>query len=114
MAANGNGRNNGDFSFGNVNAAARNGLTKIQTHKKQNEVCHDDSGPTVKAQTIDELHSLQRKRSAPTTPIKGAQGVFAEEERQKQQLQSIRYNHTHAACSIIISNKLKKKIIQFA
>jgi phosphoenolpyruvate carboxykinase (ATP) len=51
------------------------------------------SAPTVKAQTIDELHSLQKKKSAPTTPIKGFQSTFAalsEEERQKQQLQSIR------------------------
>ena len=34
MEANGNGKNNGDFSFGNVNATARNGLTKIQMYKK--------------------------------------------------------------------------------
>lgn len=100
MAGNGN----GEFSFGN--GTARNGLAKIQTQKKNNEVCHDDSGPPVKAQTIDELHSLQKKRSAPTTPIKGTQGAFAptisEEERQKQQLQSIRYIYTHA--SHIIKN----------
>lgn len=86
--------NNNEFSFGN--GPARNGLTKISTHKKGNGICHDDSTPPVKAQTIDELHSLQRKRSAPTTPIKSATspGGFAsavsEEERQKQQLQSIR------------------------
>lgn len=92
MAANGNG--NGDFRFVSGIGTARNGLAKIQTHKKQNEVCHDDSAPPVKAQTIDELHSLQRKKSAPTTPIKGTQAGFSpvsEEERQKQQLQSIRY-----------------------
>ncbi|PON97121.1 Phosphoenolpyruvate carboxykinase, ATP-utilizing [Trema orientale] len=89
MASNGN----GEFSFGK--GTARNGLSKIQTQKKNNGICHDDSAPPVKAQTIDELHSLQKKRSAPTTPIKGgAQGAFApppisEEERQKQQLQSI-------------------------
>lgn len=85
---------NSEFSFGN--GPARNGLTKISTHKKGNGICTDDSAPPVKAQTIDELHSLQRKRSAPTTPIKSANspGGFAnavsEEERQKQQLQSIR------------------------
>ncbi|PSR99964.1 Phosphoenolpyruvate carboxykinase [Actinidia chinensis var. chinensis] len=96
-----NGTENGEFSFAaNANANAntnggkgRNGLAKIQTHKKKgDEVCHDDSATPVKAQTIDELHSLQRKKSAPTTPIKGTQGGFAavsEEERQKQQLQSI-------------------------
>lgn len=88
MAANGN----GEFSFGK--GTARNGLSKIQTQKRNNEICHDDSAPPVKAQTIDELHSLQKKRSAPTTPIKGSQGgAFAppisDEERQKQQLQSI-------------------------
>jgi phosphoenolpyruvate carboxykinase (ATP) len=99
MAGNGNGNGNGEFSFGN--GTARNGLAKIQTtHKKQNGICHDDSGPPVKAQTIDELHSLQKKKSAPTTPIKGTQGAFApisDELRQKQQLQSIRYiyNYTY-------------------
>ncbi|KAJ1689104.1 hypothetical protein LUZ63_013259 [Rhynchospora breviuscula] len=84
---------NGNFSFDN------GVLPKIQTNaagtkKPANGICHDDSVPPVKAQTIHELHSLQRKRSAPTTPVKeGAGGaVFAtisEEERQKLQLQSI-------------------------
>ncbi|XP_020224381.1 phosphoenolpyruvate carboxykinase (ATP) [Cajanus cajan] len=50
------------------------------------------SGPTVKAQTIDELHSLQKKKSAPSTP-RGAQptafSTMSEEERSKQQLESI-------------------------
>ncbi|PKI42063.1 hypothetical protein CRG98_037516, partial [Punica granatum] len=95
MAENGNG---GEFSFGNGDA--RNGLTKIATNKKDGNgaVCHDDSATPVKAQTIDELHSLQKKRSAPTTPIKssaaaspgGFANAVSEEERQKQQLQSIR------------------------
>ncbi|KAI3451862.1 hypothetical protein Pfo_008527 [Paulownia fortunei] len=87
MAANGNGRvsmNNG--------GTGRNGLAKIQTEKRANGICHDDSTAPVKAQTIDELHSLQKKKSAPTTPNKGIHGPFAalsEEERSKQQLQSI-------------------------
>ncbi|CAN6295722.1 unnamed protein product [Urochloa humidicola] len=34
------------------------------------EVCYDDSVSPVKAQTIDELHSLQQKKSASATPIK--------------------------------------------
>lgn len=95
MAENGNGT---VASLGLVNG---NGLKKIQTHgngngngKNGNGICHDDSAVPVKAQTIDELHSLQKKRSAPTTPIKDSQvgAIFAalsEEERQKQQLQSI-------------------------
>ncbi|KAL6645895.1 hypothetical protein ACP70R_017503 [Stipagrostis hirtigluma subsp. patula] len=77
--------------------AAPNGLARIETHggkKHENGVCHDDSTPPVRAQTIDELHSMQRKRSAPTTPIKDrAATAFAaalsEEERHRQQLQSI-------------------------
>ncbi|KAF9588944.1 hypothetical protein IFM89_017623 [Coptis chinensis] len=94
MASNGNGKvvatsnGNGEFSFG----TGRNGLAKIQTQKKPtNGICHDDSSAPVKAQTVDELHSLQKKKSAPTTPIDGAQGAFtmSEEERHKQQLQSI-------------------------
>lgn len=106
------GVNNGEFSFtsgtGEKTMSGRNGLAKITTtpvplpptsvDKTGQVVCHDDSAPTVKAQTIDELHSLQKKRSAPTTPIHGsslsAQANFAasvsEEVRQKQQLQSIR------------------------
>lgn len=99
---------NGEFTFahGGVKSSSSssvvvpNGLPKIQTRgeeKPENGICHDDSAPPVKAKTIDELHSLQRKRSAPTTPIKdGAQqgnaafATISEEERQKLQLQSIR------------------------
>lgn len=83
MAANGNG----------VSTTPKSPLARIQT-QKNGGICHDDSGKPVKAQTIDELHSLQRKRSAPTTPLDGVQGAFAtisEDERQRQQLQSIRY-----------------------
>ncbi|CAH1437356.1 unnamed protein product [Lactuca virosa] len=89
MASNGNG--NASVATGK-GSGGRNGLPKIQTQKRQNAICHDDTAPTVKAQTIDELHSLQRKKSAPTTPLDGVQGAFAnltEEERHKQQLQSI-------------------------
>lgn len=120
---NGNGNANGEFSFGT--GTARNGLAKIQTHKKQNGICHDDSGPSVKAQTIDELHSLQKKRSAPTTPIKEAQGAFAtisDEDRQKQQLQSIRLhkhathtfinNESESAMKLACQKKRKKKTIK--
>nr|AGE13353.1 phosphoenolpyruvate carboxykinase 2 [Capsicum annuum] len=82
---------NGELSFDNKR---RTGLPKIQTQKTDDEnvVCHDDSATPVKAQTLDELHSLQKKKSAPTTPIKSPHvfGVaVSEEERQKQQLQSI-------------------------
>lgn len=99
MAGNGN----GEFSFTNSRGAeivSRSGvLPKIQTHgngkkKMENGICHDDSAVPVKATTVDELHSLQKKRSAPTTPIKGADGgafapAISEEERHKLQLQSI-------------------------
>jgi len=58
---------------------------------------HDDEQgdrPTVRVHTIDELHSLQRKRSAPTTPRGNAQPAsslnLSEEERSKMQLESIR------------------------
>ncbi|GMI64900.1 PHOSPHOENOLPYRUVATE CARBOXYKINASE, phosphoenolpyruvate carboxykinase 1 [Hibiscus trionum] len=72
------------------------GLAKIQTQRKEEaDVCHDDSATPVKAQTINELHSLQKKKSAPNTPHDNTHGhgVFSssvtEIERQKQQLQSI-------------------------
>jgi len=53
----------------------------------------DDEGSvqTVKANTIDELHSLQKKKN--TTPS-GSQvdlSTLPDDNRQKQQLQSIRY-----------------------
>ncbi|GKV33516.1 hypothetical protein SLEP1_g42021 [Rubroshorea leprosula] len=70
-------------------------LPSIQTQKSEMQVCHDDSAPPMKAQTIDQLHSLQKKKpSAPSTPSRGAQGDFTspptvEDERQRQQLQSI-------------------------
>ncbi|KAL5844585.1 hypothetical protein ACOSQ3_010640 [Xanthoceras sorbifolium] len=73
--------------------SGRNGLAKIQIEKKEAAVCHDDSGPAVKAQTIDELHSLQKKKSTPTTPINAINGSFSptisEEQLNKQQLESI-------------------------
>ncbi|KAF1861569.1 hypothetical protein Lal_00025939 [Lupinus albus] len=84
---------NGNESVALNGKGGRNGLAKIETHKKHsNGICHDDSGPTVKAQTIDELHFLQKKRSAPTTPIERTQTPFAtlsEEQRHRQQLNSI-------------------------
>lgn len=92
MAAN----RNGEVAMNGNGMAApvKYGLRKITTSDKHDGICHDMAAPSVKAQTIDELHSLQKKKSTPTTPIKGIQGTFAalsEEERQKQQLQSIRY-----------------------
>lgn len=102
-------KNGSDFRNGTTidNVVGRRGLPMIQTHKKvmdSSEICHDDSSPSVKAQTIHELHSLQKKKnnkSTPNTPIRSStttQSPFAsisEEERQKQkqQLQSIRYLH---------------------
>ncbi|KAL0739593.1 hypothetical protein Bca4012_015803 [Brassica carinata] len=84
-AGNGNANGDGGFSFPKGPA-----IPKITTGaKRDSEICHDDSGPTVKATTLDELHSLQKKRSAPTTPINQSGAAFSEEERQKIQLQSI-------------------------
>ncbi|KAI4337561.1 hypothetical protein L6164_015959 [Bauhinia variegata] len=91
--------NGGDFNFRSSGSGGsdtgRRGLPMIQTHKKKpvdtEDVCHDDSATPVKAQTIDELHSLQKKKSAPNTPLKSTAfaSSISEEERQRQQLQSI-------------------------
>ncbi|KAG6472435.1 hypothetical protein ZIOFF_069898 [Zingiber officinale] len=80
-----------DFKNKLNTAAFSNGLPKIQTYgreKPENGIYHDDSAPPVKAKTIDELHSLQKKRSALTTPIKdgtqqgnAAFATISEEER---------------------------------
>ncbi|VFQ62275.1 unnamed protein product [Cuscuta campestris] len=87
--------NDGDFSFA-AGGKGRNGLAKIQTQKTRNKedgMCHDDSAPPVKAKTVEELHSLQKKKSAPTTPLTAANTPFSaalsEEERHKLQLHSI-------------------------
>jgi phosphoenolpyruvate carboxykinase (ATP) len=109
-----NGSSSSDFSFSprnattsdNNNVIGRRGLPMIQTHKKVMEVpeiCHDGSTPPVRAQTIDELHSLQKKRSTPNTPIRTTATtqtspfaniiIISEEDRQRQQLQSIRYTN---------------------
>ncbi|PKA60428.1 Phosphoenolpyruvate carboxykinase [ATP] [Apostasia shenzhenica] len=81
---------------GSNGTAPKSSLSAIKTYGKKKmtaEVCHDDSAPSVKAQTIDELHSLQKKKSRPSTPksAAAAAGVFSvtEENRQKLQLQSI-------------------------
>ncbi|TYJ10728.1 hypothetical protein E1A91_A11G228000v1, partial [Gossypium mustelinum] len=78
-------------------AANRTGVTSPRTPLKsilteKAKGIPNDSAGTVKAQTIEELHSLQRKRSAPNMPLQGTAGAFAnlsEDERQRQQLQSI-------------------------
>lgn len=94
------GKDNGEFSFvsGGGSETGRRGLPKIHTERvtaeTERDICHDDSTTPVRARTLEHLHSLQKKRSTPTTPLTDAQGVFspvAEAERQKQQLKSIRY-----------------------
>ena len=74
----GNGNTDGEFSFSA--AAARDALPRITTEKgakstTSSDVCHDDTASRVNFQTIDQLHSLQKKRSAPTTPLKEGGGV---------------------------------------
>nr|POF05820.1 phosphoenolpyruvate carboxykinase (atp) [Quercus suber] len=88
---------NGELRFA---SKGRTGLMRIETQKKSAAVCHDDSTPLVKAQTIDEFHCLQKKKSVPNTPriartLGQGQGaatfaIISEEDLQKQQLQSIR------------------------
>lgn len=72
--------------------ALTNGLAKIETQRLKEEICHDDSAMPVKAQTVDELHSLQMKKSGPNTPIIGLQQTTfgSEADKDKQQLESIR------------------------
>ncbi|XP_061336878.1 phosphoenolpyruvate carboxykinase (ATP) 1-like [Gastrolobium bilobum] len=85
MEGNGNG---GSVRFENGNGNVTNVLPEIHTPKKHDEI----SVTTLNAQTLDELHFRQKKKSAPTTPVKGIQTPFAilsELERQKLQLQSI-------------------------
>ncbi|RWW22834.1 hypothetical protein GW17_00012946 [Ensete ventricosum] len=81
--------------LGNDNGGGK-GLARIET-KAEDGICHDDSALPVKAQTIDELHSLQKKRSLPSTPMtegllqgNAAFATLSEEERHKLRLQSIR------------------------
>jgi phosphoenolpyruvate carboxykinase (ATP) len=103
MASNGNeNEHHGDFEFASPVSSVPNGLSKINTKKPvSREVCKDDTAPTVKVQNVEELHALQKKKaSAPTTPRNATnpstpknmtpRSYLSEEERQKQQMQSIR------------------------
>ena len=74
----GNGTNTNDDSNGCT-------PTKVMAAK---DVCTDDSVPSVRVSTLQELHSLQRKRSAPSTPKDHSSP--SDDLRQRQQLQSIR------------------------
>ncbi|KAF8683564.1 hypothetical protein HU200_044482 [Digitaria exilis] len=76
--------------------AAPTGLARIETNGKKKdemtgEYVYADSAPPVRAQTMEELHSLQIKRSTPTTPIKDGAGAtpFASALSEEQQLESI-------------------------
>eukprot|EP00850_Spirogloea_muscicola_P020897 SM000230S07333 [mRNA] locus=s230:24775:28568:+ [translate_table: standard] len=62
------------------------GLPKIVV-KPDAAVCTDDTTPNLRVSNVDELHSLQKKRSQPSTP---KTSLFTDEERQQQQLESIR------------------------
>lgn len=65
-------------------------------------MCKDDTSSTVKVSNLEQLHALQKKKaSAPTTPRNATnpstpknltpRAYLSEEERQKQQMQSVRY-----------------------
>ncbi|KAE9614501.1 putative phosphoenolpyruvate carboxykinase (ATP) [Lupinus albus] len=75
------------------NITKENVVAKIDSQKNENKVCddnnkNDNNAPTLKVQNIDELPSLQKKKSAPTTP----NGLHVNSSTfNKQQLQSIRY-----------------------
>ncbi|XP_004509722.1 phosphoenolpyruvate carboxykinase (ATP) 1-like [Cicer arietinum] len=57
---------------------------------KQSNICENErSAPTVKANTIDELHSLQRKKGVTPTGSQLDLFTLSDDQRQKQQLQSI-------------------------
>ncbi|CAM6022679.1 unnamed protein product [Sphagnum balticum] len=87
-----NGTENGEFEF-----ASPNGLAKISTKAAPREVCKDDTTAPVKAQNVEELHALQKKKASapstpknPSTPRSGTPRTYmSEEDRQKQQMQSI-------------------------
>jgi hypothetical protein len=79
------------FMVDNCKIPASDSLA-MENNETHNKICDDDgSAPTVKANTIDELHSLQRKKNI--TPSGSQIDLFtlSEGERNKQQLQSIRY-----------------------
>jgi hypothetical protein len=102
-----NGIANGDFAF-STPVLVPNGLSKIKTKKTvSREVCKDGNtaAPLLKGvlQNVDDLHALQKKKaSAPSTPkspinpstprnMTPRAAYTSEEERHKQQMESIRY-----------------------
>lgn len=56
-----------------------------EVNHEQSGLRDGESGLAVKVQTINELHSLQMKRSEPGTPVKGAESA-----RSAPKLESIR------------------------
>jgi phosphoenolpyruvate carboxykinase (ATP) len=112
MASNGNGNEVHDFEFTNTHVP--NGLSKINTKPATAEMCNDDTTPPVKVTNVEQLHALQRKKaSAPTTPRTATnpstprsmtpRSLLSEEERQKQQMQSVRYK-------LWLKSKLSEKL----
>ncbi len=98
----------GDFAFSTHPVLVPNGLSKIKTKKTvSREVCKDGdtAAPPLKGvlQNVDDLHALQKKKaSAPSTPkspinpstprnMTPRAAYTSEEERHKQQMESIRY-----------------------
>ncbi|XP_024374056.1 phosphoenolpyruvate carboxykinase (ATP) 1 [Physcomitrium patens] len=98
MASNGNGNASHDFEF--ASSHVPNGLSKINTKPGEPDMCKDDTSSTVKVSNLEQLHALQKKKaSAPTTPRNATnpstpknltpRAYLSEEERQKQQMQSV-------------------------
>jgi len=104
MASNGNGIGAHNFEFTTA-AMVPNGLSKINTKTATPvEMCKDDTTPPVKVTNVEQLHALQRKKaSAPSTPRTATnpstpksltpRSYLSEEERQRQQMQSVRYTN---------------------
>lgn len=74
--------------------ASDNVAMENETHDNNvNKQLSDDEGSvqTVKASTIDELHSLQKKKNTTPSGSQADLSTLPDDNPQKQQLQSIRY-----------------------
>ncbi|KAG6536446.1 hypothetical protein ZIOFF_001502 [Zingiber officinale] len=88
-------------------------MPKIQTHgreKPENGICHDDSASPVKAKTIDELHSLQKKSDslASLTRETGPKVVRGDPTRKAEATKVAAEHHHYLTTTISVSDNALK------
>ncbi|KAG6474281.1 hypothetical protein ZIOFF_068206 [Zingiber officinale] len=78
--------------------------------KQENGICHDDSAPPVKAKTIDELHSLQKKSDSLTSLTRetGPKVVRGDPARKAEATKVATEHHHYLTPTISVSDSALK------